>query len=216
MTLDDPQAAVVNPNWPIRAQLAQYEGTAVNYLEQLASDPIPAVRQAIALNPNCPPELLSRLAVEAEEVGRNGGTVLKRRVALHPNVPEATLVELATSDDTSILMAVGRNPKLTVEMAKNLVSTGNRHAILCVATNPNLSDATKRSVGVEPLPPIAASAGLDRAVRHFESWANETPWNLRTRTLFKTSTPPAETPDGPIPWPVGMETMQYGQSGTGS
>jgi hypothetical protein len=187
--LDD---AVESPCWNVRAQLAQTEETPVEYLEELASDPVPAVRQAIALNPNCPPELLERLFNEAEEVGRSGGHVLKRRVALHPNVPEPTLVELARSDDTSILMAVGRNPRLTPEMAKNLIATGNAHAILSVATNSALSDTVKQSLGVEQLPKTDFAVGVERAVRHFDSWANEQPWNLRTRQLVRAHKPLAD------------------------
>lgn len=212
---EGPDEAVESSCWNVRAQLAQTEETPAAYLEQLASDPVPAVRQAIALNPNCPPALLTRLVNEAEEVGRSGGDVLKRRVALHPNVPESTLVELASSDDTSILMAVGRNPRLTDDIAQNLIATGNSHAIVCVATNSALNDATKRRLGVEPLPQVHIAVGVERAVRHFDSWANEQPWNLRTRQLVRAQQPLAEK-TGSVTRSVGMETRGLGQAASGA
>lgn len=212
---EGPDEAVESPCWNVRAQLAQTDETPIEYLEQLASDPVPAVRQAIALNPNCPPELLARLVDEAGEVGRSGGDVLKRRVALHPNVPESTLVGLASSEDTSILMAVGRNPRLTDEMAMNLIATGNDHAILCVATNSALGDAAKRRLGVEPLPRVDFAIGVERAVRHFDSWANEQPWNLRTRQLVRAQKPLAEKMTS-VPRSVGRETQELGKAASGS
>jgi hypothetical protein len=208
---EGPDEAVESSCWNVRAQLAQTEETPPAYLEQLASDPVPAVRQAIALNPNCPPELLARLVNEAAEVGRSGGDVLKRRVALHPNVPESTLVELAASDDSSILIAVGRNPRLTDGVAESLIATGNGHAILSVATNSALSDAAKRRLGVQPLPQADFAVGVQRAVRHFDSWANEQPWNLRTRQLVRAQQPLADKTRS-VQRPVGVESQGLGKA----
>ncbi len=183
--VEDPEDAVLSPYWNVRAQLAHAPSTEPAFLELLASDPTPAVRQAVACNPSSNASILERLAREADEIGKHAATVLRRRVGLHPNTSLEVLMMLAERGETSVMMAVGRNPNLTEDIAAVIVRSGDRHGIFCVATNPSLSDSAKRELGVEALPSIALGLGVAQAIQKFECWASTTPPNLVLRQLVK-------------------------------
>ena len=77
----------------------------VAVLEQLATDPEPHVRAAVAANPNTPPHVLDRLVTDPE-------AGVRAAVATNPSASAATLVELSymTRVASARLEAVASNP----------------------------------------------------------------------------------------------------------
>ncbi|ALG10834.1 hypothetical protein [Kibdelosporangium phytohabitans] len=117
-------------DWQVRALAAMHKKLPQDLVDKLINDPETRVIQALvaAKNPNCPPELLHKLAHRSEPTcphiaqhpNANAETLVaclrvlpaRRHAAKHPNLPAETITELLDDPDLLVAEAAAANPAL--------------------------------------------------------------------------------------------------------
>ena len=88
------------PSLEERLAAAENQNSRPEVLERLAADADSEVRTQVALNPNCPPDVLARLAVDPDENVRT-------EVACHPRTPIWVVERLAEHDPATNVRSWG-------------------------------------------------------------------------------------------------------------
>ncbi|MGC4154464.1 MAG: hypothetical protein QM628_15500 [Propionicimonas sp.] len=119
-------------NWGKRLSMALDRFTAADILDRLAKDRDPAIRKAVAGNPNAPATALSRLATDS-------WPAVRQLVAVHRSAPPSALAKLARNKkDIDTRRYVARNPSTPAEVLAGLAGDPDAGVRYWVAWSPNL------------------------------------------------------------------------------
>jgi len=154
---------------PFARQLAaRHPDCPADLLERLATDPHRDVRAAVAHNPHAPAALLSQLA-DTDDPD------LRLRLARHPHLAPDTLDDLARDPDANLRALVAQHPAVPADLLARLAVDGAHAVRAHVAAHPRFPDSAKQNITAagstpdlqgfaEPDPTVTPDA-LDRLAR---------------------------------------------------
>jgi hypothetical protein len=102
-------------------------------LAEIASDPSPVVREAVARHPACSPELMAMLAIV------DPSPAVRQAVARNPMCRPELLRTMAAIGTPDELRAVANNPNCPAELLTRLLGDPDLRVRLAAAQNPSLS-----------------------------------------------------------------------------
>ncbi|MGM9320859.1 hypothetical protein [Deinococcus aquaticus] len=120
----------------VQRLLAERTDLAPSTLRLLALAESGDVQLVTATNPQCPPDVLTTLALHST-------VPIARAACLHAAVPTATLAQVAARTDTSplVLAAIAQHPRTAPEVLEQLASRPQTEVLRCVARHPACPDA---------------------------------------------------------------------------
>lgn len=147
----------------VRQRVAAHKNTPVETLRRLeGSNSHDTVTYAIAGNPNCPIDILDRLA-ESDVIGA------RMAVASNPSTPATTLARIIEGQREWVYVAVAGNPNCSADTLAKLSQAKAASIRKAVAMNPNVQDEVLAKLKLDVNGDVAQAAARTSLTSMYEN-----------------------------------------------